>query len=74
MARRSVVMGRRSVRKLAVGRTTLSASAAHTACNVMQRELTGAPGALGAAQARFLFAEILRLIAALRPPSLLSTA
>jgi len=34
---------------------TLSASAAQTARNVMQRELTGALGALGASQVRFLF-------------------
>jgi drug/metabolite transporter (DMT)-like permease len=34
---------------------TLTASAAQTARNVMQRELTGALGALGAAQVRFLF-------------------
>ena len=34
---------------------TLCASAAQTARNVMQRELTGALGALGAAQVRFLF-------------------
>ena len=53
---------------------TVTASAAQTARNVMQRELTGAPGALGAARERFLFADILRLIAELRPPSLLSTA
>ena len=53
---------------------TLTASAAQTARNVMQRELTAALGALGASQVRFLFADILRLIAELRPPSLLSTA
>ena len=34
---------------------TLTASAAQTARNVMQRELTGALGALGASQVRFLF-------------------
>ena len=34
---------------------TLTASAAQTARNVMQRELTEALGALGASQARFLF-------------------
>jgi len=34
---------------------TVSASAAQTARNVMQRELTGALGALGASQVRFLF-------------------
>ncbi len=34
---------------------TLSASAAQTARNIMQRELTGALGALGASQVRFLF-------------------
>jgi drug/metabolite transporter (DMT)-like permease len=34
---------------------TLAASAAQTARNVMQRELTGALGALGASQVRFLF-------------------
>ena len=34
---------------------TVGASAAQTARNVMQRELTGALGALGAAQVRFLF-------------------